>query len=324
MHSAAVPSLPSVLCLGEVLEDCITKDHQRHCHLGGAPANVAAGLVKLGTPAGFIGAVGQDAIGDRLVKQLEGLGVNLAGLQRVNQAPTRQVVVRHQANGDREFIGFAPVDCPCFADEQLQASQLPTSLIESARFLVMGTLGFAAPMTSQALTQALELAQNNQIKVLIDINWRRIFWTDPELAQSTIRPLLPQAQVIKLAAEEADWLFQTTDPEAIKNQVQGNTGLVVITDGERGCQFSTGTISGELPAFGVQVVDTTGAGDGFVAGLLHCLCLVQDLHKALTNPTFLTQSLQFASAVGAMVTQGAGATTPQPRASEVHRFLDRP
>ncbi|WP_083853550.1 carbohydrate kinase [Synechococcus sp. PCC 6312] len=315
--------LPSVLCFGEVLEDCITKDNQRHCYLGGAPANVAAGLVKLGTPAGFIGAVGKDAIGDRIVEQLQGLGVNLTGIQRVNQAPTRQVLVQHQANGDREFVGFAPADSPFFADEQLQAKALPKSLIESAQFLVLGTLGFATATTGQALGRVLELAHLQQIKVLIDVNWRPIFWKDPDLAKSLILELLPQAQVIKLAAEEAAWLFQTTEPARIKDQVQGHIGLVVVTDGERGCQFSTGIISGELPAFRVKVTDTTGAGDGFVAGLLHCLCPVKELQNAFTNATFLTQSLQFASAVGAMVTQGAGATAPQPTASEVQRFLDR-
>lgn len=300
----------------------MTKENQRHCYLGGAPANVAAGLVKLGTPAGFIGAVGEDEIGERIVEQLQGLGVNLTGIQRVPHIPTRQVVVQHQANGDRNFVGFAPADTLTFADQQLQAPQLPLSLITSAQFLVLGTLGFATPTTRQALQRVLELAHHHQIKVLIDVNWRPIFWTDPEQAKSIILQLLPQAQVIKLAAEEADWLFSTADPKAIKDKVLGNLGLVVITDGERGCQFSTSSVSGALPAFPVNVVDTTGAGDGFVAGLLHCLCSTLDFSTALSDQPFLSQSLLFASAVGGIVAQGAGAIASQPTEREVKTFLE--
>lgn len=312
---------PQVICFGEVLEDCLTRDNQRQCYLGGAPANVAAGLVKLGTTAGFVGAVGQDEIGNRIVEQLRGLRVNLSGIQRVPSAPTRQVLVQHQANGDRDFIGFAPDPATSFADEQLQAMQLPLTLITTAQFLVLGTLGFASPTTGQALQHALDIAQRQQIKVLIDVNWRPIFWSDSDRAKSTILQLLPQAQVIKLAAEEADWLFQTTNAKAIKEQIQGNTGLVIVTDGAKGCQFSTGIVSDVLPAFEVNVIDTTGAGDGFVAGLLHRLCQVEDFSAALANANFLNQAICFASAVGAIVTQGPGAINPQPTEAAVNRFL---
>ncbi len=311
--------IPRVLCLGEVLEDCIIQNNQRHCYLGGAPANVAAGLVKLGTPAGFIGAIGCDLVGDGIMAQLAGLGLNVQGVQRIENLPTRQVLVQHQANGERQFVGFAPATISTFADEMLQATALPTDLLGAAEFLVLGTLGFAAAETGKALYRALDLAQEFDLKILMDVNWRPIFWKNPEQAKPRILELLPQAHLIKLAAEEADWLFQTRNPQAIKQKLGENLALVVVTDGERGCQYATADVYDSLPAFSVKVADTTGAGDGFVAGLLHRLG--QDGEAVLRDGARLREIFRFASAVGAIVAQAPGAIAPQPTAASVDLFL---
>ncbi len=317
------PPIPQVLCLGEVLEDCLTRHQHRQCFLGGAPANVAAGLVKLGTPAAFIGAIGTDGIGARIEAQLRGLGINLTGLQRIANYPTRQVEVAHLESGDRQFVGFSPGDVSTFADAMLQAPMLPQKLFPQAQFLVLGTLGFASPVTATAIREAVTLAQAHQVKILVDVNWRPIFWADPNAAKSVILDLLAQATVIKLAAEEAEWLFGSADVQVVFQSAPGQPGLVVITDGEQGCQYASATQSGALPAFAVSVVDTTGAGDGFVAGLLHCLVQAPDGQSHLDDPAWLKETMRYASAVGAMVTQAPGAIAPQPDADAVQDFLNR-
>jgi len=103
--------LPRVLCLGEVLFDCLADQLGRSLdqvdswtpYPGGAPANVACALVKLGTPAGFIGRVGEDQPGNDLVQLLQDVGVEVSGVQRHPTAPTRQVYVLRSETGDREF-----------------------------------------------------------------------------------------------------------------------------------------------------------------------------------------------------------------------------
>ncbi|MDM7325848.1 MAG: PfkB family carbohydrate kinase [Thermosynechococcus sp. Uc] len=85
-------SQPTVLCAGEVLFDCLeAPPTPRQCFLGGAPANVACGLVKLGVNAAFLGAVGEDALGEQACAELAALGVYIDALERVAGVPRRQV-----------------------------------------------------------------------------------------------------------------------------------------------------------------------------------------------------------------------------------------
>src|ERR671932_424499 len=158
---------PRVLCLGEILFDLLADQLGRSLeqveswtpYPGGAPANVACALVKLGTSAGFVGCVGEDEPGDTLVQLLQDIGVDSTGVQRHPTAPTRQVYVVRTEKGDREFAGFGELNTTEFADAYLQASQLPESLFENAEILVLGTLELAYPQSREAITKALQLAE---------------------------------------------------------------------------------------------------------------------------------------------------------------------
>jgi fructokinase len=130
-----------------------------------------------------------------------------------------------------------------------------------------------------------------------------------------MQPLLEQAALLKLAAEEAQWLFGSRDPGLIRAGLPQHPA-VVITDGGAQLAWCFGSSSGVMPAYAVSVEDSTGAGDAFLAGLLHQLCL---------HPEQLdggcTEALRFASACGALVCGGPGAIDPQPTQSQVERFL---
>jgi fructokinase len=143
-----------------------------------------------------------------------------------------------------------------------------------------------------------------------------------------LRPLLERARLLKLAAEEAEGLFGSRDPVAIAASLPQRPS-VVVTDGAAGVAWWFGAGSSGsgvacpavLPAFEVPVVDSTGAGDGFLAGLLHCLCAEPAL---LADAPFWRQraAIRFACACGALVCQGSGAIDPQPRLAAVEAFLD--
>lgn len=320
--------LPQVLCLGEVLFDCLADQPGQPLtavtswtpYLGGAPANVAAALVKLGTPAAFLGCVGDDAVGKRAIAELAAAGIDLQGIQVHPQAPTRQVYVTRSAQGDRTFAGFGQqLATTVFADTHLQAAQLPEFLFATASYLVLGTLELAYPHSRAAIWQAVELAKRQGVKILVDVNWRPIFWPEPDLAPELIQALLQQADFWKLSQEEAEWLFQTTEPDAILKQVATVPTGVLITAGEQGCTYAIGERVGQVPAFPVAVVDTTGAGDGFVAGFVHQLCLHEN--KLLTDPELIRRMVLYASAVGALTTMKPGAIAAQPTATAVEAFL---
>lgn len=319
-------SFISVLCLGEILFDCLAdrpgipleEVDSWTSYPGGAPANVASALVKLGTKSGFIGCVGEDAPGKALVDVLQNVGVDVTGVQRHPTAPTRQVYVVRSLAGDRHFAGFGDRDTTEFADTRLQASELPIKLLEQANFLVLGTLELAYPDCREAIARALEIAKQHDVKIAIDVNWRPVFWPQPEQANQIIEDFLKQADFIKLSDEEAQWLFNTTNPHAIADRFDRCQG-VLITAGEKGCAYFLAENQGNLPAFSVDVVDTTGAGDSFVAGFVHQLC--QQGIESLADPDTAKHIVTYASAVGALTATKPGAIAAQPTAAEVEDFL---
>ncbi len=319
-------SNPRVLCLGEILFDCLadqlglTLEEVKSWtpYPGGAPANVACALVKLGTPAGFIGAVGEDEPGNKLVKLLAEVGVDTTGVQRHSTAPTRQVYVVRDLAGDRNFAGFGEYDTSEFADTRLQAKKLPESLFQEADFLVLGTLELAYPESEQAVHRALDLAEQYDLKIILDVNWRPVFWQDADIARQKIQEIWKRVDFLKLSREEAEWLFDTTDPGAITYRMDTIDG-VLVTDGEHGCAYCLGENEGNLPSYPIDVVDTTGAGDSFLAGFTHQLGIhgIQGLQDGETAKKVVA----YANAVGALTTIKPGAIASQPTAAEVDAFL---
>lgn len=319
-------TIPRVLCLGEVLLDYLSDEPGKPleqvmswtAYPGGAPANVACALVKLGTPAGFIGCIGADEDGDALVQVLHDAGVDGSGIQRHDSAPTRGVYVVRTEEGDRQFAGFGQRDTAEFADTRLQADGLPSELFVNADFLVLGTLGLAYADTAEAIARALELAEQHFVKIVVDVNWRPIFWQDLEAAKVSIHNLLKRVDFLKLSAEEAEWLFETRDPGVIAHRV-GTLEGVLITDGDKGCAYCLGENEGRVPAFPVEVEDTTGAGDSFLAGFLHQLS--EQGIPALSNPQTTRDMVLYACAVGGLTATRAGAIAAQPSPAEVQAFL---
>lgn len=317
---------PRVLCLGEILFDCLADRPGRSLeqveswtpYPGGAIANVACALVKLGTKAGFIGAVGADELGNSLVELLAEVGVDTAGVQRHPTAPTREVYVLRSESGDREFAGFGKLNAAEFADTRLQAAQIPEVLFENAEFLVLGTLELAYPDSRAAISRAIKLAEQYDVKIVLDINWRSVFWPNPEDAKPLIKELLKKVDFLKLSEEEAQWLFNTTDAGAITYRLDSVEG-VIVTAGSAGCGYCISQNEGKLPAFNVDVEDTTGAGDGFVAGFVHQLC--QHGIHSLEDAETVKKIVIYSSAVGAMVAMKPGAIASQPTAAEVEAFL---
>lgn len=317
---------PRVLCLGEILFDFLADQPGLPLeqvkswtpYPGGAPANVACGLAKLGTPTGFIGCIGQDELGDSLVKLLQEKEVDGIGIQRHPTAPTRSVYVTRSESGDRTFAGFGKYDSAVFADTFLQADKMPVSLFESAEFLVLGTLEMAYPTSRTAIERALNLADQYYLKVLLDVNWRPVFWKDPEQAPAIIHRMVEQADFLKLSEEEAEWLYGTTDAGVIAHRV-GSLEGVLVTGGEKGCSYYLGNFEGKIPAFTVEVEDTTGAGDSFVAGILHQLC--RRGIQSLKDPQVAHDVVFYASAMGALTATRPGAIAAQPTAAEVEAFL---
>lgn len=329
--------MPQVICFGEALVDRLgppggdpARDRPVEDRLGGAPANGACALARLGTPSALVGRLGADPYGDAFADLLRRRPVDISALQRDGRRPTRVVLVRRERSGEREFGGFAGDLGEGFADQAIDAAALEAplvALLAEARWLSIGTLPLASSASAGALERAVALAGDRGVPLALDVNWRPTFWSlSPEAARQSILPLLERARLIKLSAEEADWLFgalgeERRDPAAIAASLGGRPA-VVITDGENPVRWWLGGAAGTATPWPVEVVDTTGAGDAFLAGLLHRLCAEPQLISG-TDPDRVRRAMEFASACGALVCQGAGAIDPQPSEPEVCAFLAR-
>ncbi|MGK7932552.1 MAG: carbohydrate kinase [Microcystaceae cyanobacterium] len=318
--------MAQVICIGEILFDLLADQLGKElsdvnswtAYPGGAPANVACGLVKLGISSAFIGCIGNDNAGAELKQLLGEVGVNIDGVQSHPTAPTRQVYVTRSLTGERTFAGFGEISTTEFADAQFNADLLSSSLFKEAQYLVTGTLGLAYTGSFQGMMKAVELAKQHKVKIFLDINWRPVFWDESQDPKTIITPLLQSADIIKCSDEEAQWLFNTEEPRQIEQYCPQARGILV-TAGEKGCTYKIGDLEGHQEVFEVKSTDTTGAGDSFVAGFLAQCCHMGD--RIFDDPTLAKQAIRYASAVGALTTTQPGAIASQPTAEEVNKFL---
>lgn len=303
----------SIVCLGEVLIDqVVSVDGARRDYAGGAPANVATALARLAAEVAFVGAAGSDANGYSLSAILNREGVNCE-LYRTDH-PTRVVEVRCTSEGDRVFEGFIGGDTMEFADAHLAPQQLPFPLLKSASALIVGTLGLAYSMTQAAMMRAASVVKAHGGKLVIDVNWRPTFWPEPSMALDIILPWLNQADWLKISTDEAIALFETDDISHLSQQFP--KAQILMTDGDHGCEH---LLTGVVPAFAVDSIETTGAGDAFLAG---CVYQLSQQNWQLTSATDLTRMLLFANAMGALTTLKPGAISALPTRDELLAFLE--
>ncbi|WP_019509409.1 carbohydrate kinase [Pleurocapsa sp. PCC 7319] len=312
-----------VICLGEILFDCLADQAGKTIsevtswtdYPGGAPANVACALAKLGTPSAFIGRVGKDPQGEQLVQLLESIGVDISGIQYDEQAPTRKVYVTRSKQGDRTFAGFGERQADRFADAYLNKDLLPTELFQEAEYLVLGTLELAYHQAKAAIFRALELAVENNLKIVLDVNWRPMFWLDPDRALPLIQELWQYVDFLKLAQEEARWLFNTADAGEICDRLASIEG-VLVSNGDAQVSYCLRKNEGVVEPIKVIVKDTTGAGDAFLAGFIHQLCCYGI--EQLSNSQTAEDIVKYACTVGSLTTTKLGAIAAQPDPDEIN------
>ena len=322
-----------VVCIGEALIDRIrNKSNEGFTDfLGGAPANVACALRKLKIDSTFIGRLGSDDYGKKFIRQFKELDVNLDFLQLDNDSSTRVVNVDRDQFGDRFFSGFESSSNSCFADEtfrkELIEKKLPNleKLFLETKFLVTGTILLSSPISAEAILFLLKQANKFEVKIIIDLNWREVFWDNSRFSSeisetarvNLIKNFLNHAHVLKLAKEEATLFFEHENPLLISQQLS-NRPDVIITDGKNPVAWYINGLQGitESPT-SQKIVDTTGAGDAFLAGLISKLISSGYPSDELE----IEDCVKFASVCGLLTCLGEGAIEQQPYYEKVNKFL---
>ena len=322
--------MPDVVCLGEALIDFIALEAGVSLMEvsgfkkapGGAPANVAAGLSKLGNPSAFVGKVGDDAFGRFLAKTFADNGVDTSRMLFDRETRTGLAFVSLTAEGVPEFMFYRNPS----ADMLLTAEELDAGFIKSARAFHYGSITLISEPSKTATEAAIRHAAEGGLLISYDPNLRKPLWPSEARAKEQMLAAMVHPHVVKVSEEELEFLTGISDPAEGSGRLMAaypNIRLIAVTLGGQGCYFRSGRAEGSAAAFPVEVVDTTGAGDGFVAGMLSCLLASTSGPEeiGLLNEKDLVQTFRFANAVAGLTTTKRGAISALPTRVEVEELL---
>jgi fructokinase len=318
----------NILCFGEALIDFHSEGRDERGFprsfvpfAGGAPANVAVAVARLGGNGAFAGMLGKDLFGDFLLDSLQQAGVDCAGVARTDEARTALAFVALDAHGERSFSFYRPPSADLlFRPEHFRAEDFR----QAAVFHVCSN-SMTDPALAEATRDGMRRARDAGALVSFDLNLRPALWPDGVDARPEVWPALQLADVVKLSAEELDYLAVDGEEAVLEKLWQGKTRLLIITDGAKGLRWFHPDADGEMPVFSVPAVDTTAAGDAFVGGLLHRLSALEGsdrLDHLVGELPRLHATLRFAAACGALTVTRQGSFTAMPSESEVIQFME--
>ena len=254
--------MKKVVAIGELLIDFVPQ--QKGCTLdevthfervaGGAPANVAAAVARLGGKASMISQVGQDAFGTHILKVLEGNGVDCAAVFRTDRANTGLAFVSLDATGNREFSFFRNPSADLFLNE----SQITPDLFQDCAVLHFCSVDLVDWPVRQAHQRAIALAREAGALISFDPNVRLPLWSSPEDCQAAIRAFLPSADLVKLSDDEVEFVTGCTDEHAAAKQLfENGCKLLLVTRGANGSAVYTPQTEAFAETLSVPVTDTT-------------------------------------------------------------------
>ena len=304
-----------VVALGELLIDFTMQsaDEQGYptmaAHPGGAPANFLAALAKFGKKTALLGKVGTDKFGKLLTGTLDAAGIDTRGLIEADDVFTTLAFVTLDESGEREF-SFARKPG---ADTRIRFEEIDLTLIDEAKVFHFGTLSLTDEPARSTTQQAVAYAKAHGKLVTYDPNLRKPLWKDLEMAKEQMLWGLYQADVVKISDEEVEFLFDLK-PEEGAAYILENFGvkLVFVTCGADGCVFMNGKARGHIQSLaGVQVIDTTGAGDIFGGSAVYQLLEKGKAPQELEESE-IAEIVRFACTASGLSTQKHGGISSVP------------
>ncbi len=284
---------------------------------GGAPANVAVGLARLDDPPLFWTRVGDDPFGRYLERTLAGHGLSDRFIERDGEAKTTLAFVTHDETGDREFSFYRNGT----ADTRLEPGRIDDETLTACEWVHAGGVALARGSARVATLELLERAATAGCTVSLDPNWRPELWPDEEAFASTVGDALAHVDVCFATVTELEALGASgespteiaraaIDGEAVHTVfvTRGSEGAVAVASDD--APWPTATVAHR--GFSVDAVDTTGAGDAFVAGAI----------DALRGGRDLAETIAFANAVAATATTARGAMAALPTRDAADQLLE--
>ncbi len=245
------------LVIGESLIDIVERDGSSE-HVGGSPLNVAVGLARLGRDVDFLTRIGDDPYGQRIAEYVNAAGVQLVpGSQTADRTATARLAVGEDGSADYVF------------DLDWRLSGTPT--VAPPLFVHTGSIAAVQEPGCLAVA-ALVDTYHVSATITFDPNVRPSLIVDRDLALERIEHLVARSDIVKISEEDLRWIDPDRPPEQIAHAwLALGPAIVAVTMADRGAAAVCAAGEARVPARPVRVVDTVGAGDAFMVGLIDAL-----------------------------------------------------
>lgn len=305
--------MSKVWLTGDAVVDLIPDGEQHYLKCpGGAPANVAVAIARLGGECAFFGRVGNDPFGRFMQQTLIEQKVDCQYLAFDPERRTSTVLVDLDEHGERSFTFMVKPS----ADQFLQPSDIPR--FESGQWLHVCSIALANQPSRSSTLSAIQQMKQAGGYISFDPNLREEVWAQPSELRAVVMEAVRLADVVKFSADELQYLTETDAiEEGLKALEQYQIPLVVVTLGAQGALVVTPDGQQMVAGKVVKPLDTTGAGDAFVGGLLYHLSVAKDWQ----HPALIVEAVTAANGCGALATTQKGAMTALPTQAALKLFL---
>lgn len=312
-----------VVALGELLVDFTMNGSSQQgnplfeANPGGAPCNVLSMLQKLGRQTAFIGKTGRDSFGEMLRNVVAEQGIDTGNLIMDGEVPTTLAFVHTAPDGDRSFSFYRNPG----ADMMLRDGDIDCSLLENTKIFHFGSLSMTAPAVEEATKKAVGTAKDSGALISFDPNLRPPLWENLDVAKEKIAYGISQCQILKISDDEIAFFTGISDIDAGVEKIreQYDTPIIFATMGKNGSHVYHDGNTVECPPFlNPDTIDTTGAGDTFMACVLH---YILEFGLNGLDAQKLYDMLEFANAASSIVTTKKGALKVMPEEADVRAFI---
>ncbi|MFM0154428.1 tagatose kinase [Paraburkholderia sediminicola] len=305
-----------ILTMGEILVEIMAAERGQSFrrpgtligpYASGAPAIFIDQVARIGSRCAMIGCVGDDDFGILNVERLRADGVDVSGIAVIKTATTGSAFVTYREDGERDFI----FNIANSASGQLSVDNIREDFLNDCRhFHVMGSSLFSFRII-EAMKKAIETVKDHGGTVSFDPNVRKEMLRVPEMREA-LDFVLDYTDVFLPSGNEVTLLAMAgSEAGAIDELLKRGVREVVVKRGKDGCSFYDGTSETHLPAFSVEEIDPTGAGDCF--GATYIACRSQGMEAG--------QALRYACASGAMAVTAMGPMEGTATLAELDAFI---
>jgi fructokinase len=306
-----------VACFGELLWDFFEGEKGAYArHLGGASANTAVALARLGISAAASGGVGDDKLGDALKKELEEHGVDVGHVVKVKGAKTGITFVTRDATGEPSFVPYRNGT----ADLALPEEKVAPAMAK-AKFVVVGSTALL-PSARAATEKLLAAIEKAKAGLVVDLNVRPHLWASADALRDACRELVTKAVLVKSSEKDLGAIAGKRGMSWLEEHAKQATWI--LTRGENGAAAVGAHGQATAPTKRVRCIDATGAGDAFLGGVL--AVLVRSAAKVdgkdWKDPKVWARAMETGHQVAAKVVAQVGATTGLANVDDIRARMD--